>query len=270
MKGLPEGVYEVPEGEPWKEVPQPEPWPVARPLEEQEWALATATVQRPGERVMTLRELRERHRAAARLLAVGMRPAHVARALKMSPSTLSTLSHSPAFQALIAEMRQSSDDVMLQLRSRMVSLAHLGLDTLEDAFNAPEPDIDLVASMTKDVLDRLGLNPTMRVQTRNVSVFAANIREVKERVKARNAGGVWAQGGGPFEPASVSDAEVEPQPEPEPQQGQGQGQGQREGRIEGSRALVPAAGPSDARDPGHALRAGLGPADLANLDLGDV
>jgi uncharacterized protein YjcR len=68
----------------------------------------------------TPQRLNDRHEAAARLFAVGMRRADVARRLGYYPTTLSALRRSPAFQARSRELRrQLQAEVVTALADRI-------------------------------------------------------------------------------------------------------------------------------------------------------
>ena len=69
----------------------------------------------------TPQRLNDRHEAAARLFAVGMRRGEVARRLGYYPTTLSALRRSPAFQARSRELRREiQTSVVTALTDRIV------------------------------------------------------------------------------------------------------------------------------------------------------
>ena len=70
--------------------------------------------------------LNDRHEAAARLFAVGVRRGEVARRLGYYPTTLSALRRSPAFQARARELRREIQTVTVAAVVRRITMRRAG------------------------------------------------------------------------------------------------------------------------------------------------
>lgn len=76
-----------------------------------------------------LQKVRSIHHQAARLLASGMPPQQVSLAVGWSPNRVYLLKNDPAFQELVAFYQQREDELMIDVRSRLISL---GLDAASE------------------------------------------------------------------------------------------------------------------------------------------
>lgn len=137
-----------------------------------------------------VQRFRDSHRKVAWLFAVGMKVHEVVKASGYSYSRVTTLHITPAFQQLIAEIRESVDERRSEVVDEFEELVHGNMmkaermlsDKLEDADEEGEflPTRELIA-ISRDAADRLGYGKKNTQVNVNVD-FAAKL----ERTIARS------------------------------------------------------------------------------------
>jgi hypothetical protein len=119
-----------------------------------------------------LKALRHTHFKLAQLLAAGVDESLAAHACNYSPSTVSILKASPAFQQLLSEQTA----IVAEVRKDSVQLmADLHLDTLGEiqrrlTETPHEFTVPALTELHKSLADRSGNGPTSNVNTHNTSV----------------------------------------------------------------------------------------------------
>lgn len=128
-------------------------------------------------------KMRVRHHAIARLLAAGRKPAEIARIMDVTPTSISMLERSPAFQALLLEYMNAMDKEAIDSYTRLKVLNHLGIDELTDRLlnKAEEFKPAELLKLVEVTSDRTGLGPTSKQVTLNGQLTPADIRALKSQ-----------------------------------------------------------------------------------------
>lgn len=132
-----------------------------------------------------IKQLRARHHAIARALAMGQRPGLVAATFGYDPSRISILQADPSFRELVEHYRGEETDALRDMRERMVGIAHEVIDELENRLETEPERIPTGAllSLLSLTADRTGHGPKT-VSEVNVNVgFAERLRAARERMK---------------------------------------------------------------------------------------
>lgn len=128
-------------------------------------------------------KMRVRHHAIARLMAVGRKPAEIARIMDVSPASIAMLERSPAFQALLLEYMNMADKEAIDSYVRLKVLGNLGIDALTQKVVESPGDFkpgELV-KLVEMAADRTGLGPTSKQVTLNGQLTPADIRALKQQ-----------------------------------------------------------------------------------------
>jgi hypothetical protein len=128
--------------------------------------------------------MRVRHHQIARLLAIGHKPAQIARIMDCSATTINNLEKSPAFQALLMEYMNTLDKAAIDTVTRMRVLGALTLDELTsriaDPARARDVKVSDLVEVVKLTADRTGNGPqSSKSVTLNGALSAADIRAFK-------------------------------------------------------------------------------------------
>jgi hypothetical protein len=158
---------------------------VVRPLTAADIALlATERAIQPPDLV---RRLSDSHHALARELAAGKPPAEASLKTGYSPSRISILRHSPAFQELIAFYQESLATEAIDFRER---IRNFSMDVLADIAEEMEEYPEryspgMKAELFKLTADRGGLGPESRSTNVSINVdYAARLERGLARAEA--------------------------------------------------------------------------------------
>ncbi len=104
----------------------------------------------------SLGHIRPRHREMARMLALGMTQADVARYLGITQARLSIIVNSPLFKLELAKLEQKREESVADIKDTLLELAPSAVDTLaKTMYTSPSERLRLDAA--KDILDRAGV-----------------------------------------------------------------------------------------------------------------
>lgn len=128
-----------------------------------------------------LQKIRQTHRLAARLMALGMKDGDVAVAVGLSPGRLSILKNDPAFTALIQTFQNHKDAHTIDIMEKVHEVGMIAIEELRDRIlDAPdEISSSQLLDITTAALDRLGHGPQAKL-----SVTTVNITALKEAAHA--------------------------------------------------------------------------------------
>ena len=140
-------------------------------------------------------ELRDSHHTLAKALARGARPAEASIITGYSSSRISILQRSPAFQQLVADYKEITDNGLVDYRTR---LRDMGMDVLSnlwaDATENPDKySPGFLLDLGKVFVDRGGLAPETRSVNTNVNVDMA-VRLEKGLARAEKAKTIDTEG----------------------------------------------------------------------------
>ena len=133
-----------------------------------------------------LKRLSDRHHALARMLALGEPMSVVCSALGYTPSRVSVLKASPAFQELLALYQDEKQEQFVDFVARAAGLATDAVGVLQDRLEEKPDDVSTNAliEIAKMAADRSGNGPTS-TQNTNVSVdLGERLRAARERARA--------------------------------------------------------------------------------------
>lgn len=140
-----------------------------------------------GYTIPPLKRLRDRHHAAARLLAAGKPEGAVAAITGYDVSRISILKNDPAFRELLEFYRE---DINREYAAMHEQLAGMSLDAAvilrEKLEEEPEKlTVNQLLEITKMGADRTGFGPSQKVET-NININLANrLEEARKRVRER-------------------------------------------------------------------------------------
>lgn len=177
--------------------------------------------------------MRTRHHAIARMLAAGAKHAEVARAVGTTPTSVSLLLRSPAFQSLLLEYMAMMDKAAVDSRAKLEVLNSLGIDELITRLASPAVAEKLktseVLEIVKTASDRTGLGPTTKTVSLNGRISPADIRALKDaQVVLEAEPSEWVDAGGDDTSAELCGGPSEPG-EPGEEAGEGAGNASRRG-----------------------------------------
>lgn len=155
-----------------------------RPLSADE--VLRASAREAGTKPPPLRQVMERHRQLARLLAAGKSPGAAAAEMGYSASRVSILLDDPTFQELLARYRQSKDDHLYGMGERLAAVGATSLDILIDRMEADPDEFspDELITIAKLGADRTGFGPS-KTETKNVNVnFGDLLEQARQRAAA--------------------------------------------------------------------------------------
>jgi hypothetical protein len=168
-------------------------------LRELEFIEAAAIIESEEEKryqpkvdVNAVQTMRVRHHQIARLLAMGHKPAEIARVMSCAPATIANLERSPAFQALLLEYMNMLDKNAVETVTRMQVLRNLTVDELTERMAQPAKAQSIKASELVEIMkatsDRTGLGPSSTTKTiLNGALSVADIRAIKTMAPAGTA-----------------------------------------------------------------------------------
>lgn len=133
-----------------------------------------------------LKRLSDRHHALARMLALGEPMSVVCSALGYTPSRVSVLKASPAFQELLALYQDEKEAGFADFVSRAAGLATDAVSVLQDRLEEQPEDVstNALVEIVKMAADRSGNGPTS-TQNTNVSLdLGERLRAARERARA--------------------------------------------------------------------------------------
>ncbi|MBA4274979.1 MAG: hypothetical protein C0436_04930 [Alphaproteobacteria bacterium] len=128
--------------------------------------------------------MRIRHHQIARLLAMGHKPAQIARVMDCAAATINNLERSPAFQALLMEYMGMLDKNAVDTVTRMKVLNNLTIDELTNRMTDPGKaqsiKVSELVEVVKATSDRTGLGVTTKSQVQlNGALSVHDIRAIK-------------------------------------------------------------------------------------------
>jgi hypothetical protein len=175
-----------------------------------------ATGATPKSQASLTETVKVRHHAIARLIAAGRRKSEIAQIMDVSPSTLSIIERSPAFQALVLEYMNLLDKATVESHTRMKILGNLGMDELTERLASRPTSIKTseVLEIVKVAADRTGMGPTSKQVTLNGRISPADLRAIKaakdgvaaEGSEEADLGGADSNSGVCIEGEFISDA----------------------------------------------------------------
>ena len=129
--------------------------------------------------------LRYSHHEVARLLALGMSGLQVERATGIAKETISSLTRTPSFQALIAQYReQELGSLNALVRDRLTTILMDTLTELHGRVEEGKAKTSELTKITEMLLDRTGHSPVQKSMHVNVGLGAQTLQAVKETVRA--------------------------------------------------------------------------------------
>lgn len=136
----------------------------------------------------SLDTLKTQHHAVARLIAAGLETAEVAAACGMTPTRVSTLRSSPAFQNLVIGYQKMVEAESIDLGISIRVAANKALTKAEDYMSQPIQNIDpaVLKDLTFGLLDRAGHSPVAKSMAMTAAVSRADIQQLKQANAAGN------------------------------------------------------------------------------------
>lgn len=129
--------------------------------------------------------LRYSHHEVARLLALGATGLQVERATGIAKETISSLTRTPSFQALIAQYRQQELGSLNELvRERMTTMLMDVFTELHGRVLEGKAKTGELTKLSEVLLDRTGHSPVQKSLSVNVGLGAQTLQAVKETVRA--------------------------------------------------------------------------------------
>lgn len=135
-------------------------------------------------------KLRYQHHKLAQMLASGFKPGEASLQTGYSLSRISILQRDPAFRELLAHYEKNNIQVMTDLQTRMAGFATDVLDELQDRLEIKPDEMtnrELIEA-AKIANDRGGNSPISRSQVQIATLTPADIKAIKEEVRAAENG----------------------------------------------------------------------------------
>jgi transcriptional regulator with XRE-family HTH domain len=143
-------------------------------------------------RQYNVKQLWEAHHEMLRRLALGESNGEVARALGITPQTVSNIRNSPMGREKLNALQEGIDKDMVIISRRIEKFAPVALDLLEGIIEGREEEasIQLRAKSAESYLGRAGYGPVHKVHSLRETLSRSDIERIKERAinAARNAG----------------------------------------------------------------------------------
>lgn len=118
----------------------------------------------------SLKKLQAKHREMLRLLALGIEPADVAKALGVSYQTVLNVKNSELGQIHLEVLNGQRDAEITYARKKIESLAPIATEVLEEVLIGEKGDDKLQVAVAEGVLAKVGLGNISRTQAQNVNV----------------------------------------------------------------------------------------------------
>lgn len=157
-----------------------------RPLQEADLALLKS-----GERAVapqnTLKRLRDRHHAIARLVAAGKSNTEISLMTGMDPGRISVFKSDPSFKQLVDDYKKIDDGIAADLVERMALLSQTAIEEIQDRIeNADEPlPIQSLLEIAKFGTDRIGHGPVTKQMNTNVNLdLSGRLAAARKRAPA--------------------------------------------------------------------------------------
>lgn len=129
-----------------------------------------------------LDELRTQHREIARLKFEGMTPVDIAKQTNMALGTVYCILSDPLCKAAIDKLNDEADRNIVDVRRKLVAMNAKALETLEACMDQTiSPSVQLAAA--KDVLDRNGYVPHIKVDHMHLHLTKEELDGIKERAR---------------------------------------------------------------------------------------
>lgn len=136
-----------------------------------------------------LQELRTQHRTIIQMVFSGFKNNEIADRLEMAPGTVSQIIRSPLGQAYLKGLQDKSQEAVLDVRKKLLSLNPKALSTVERILDPKEKAPHSVQlNAAKDILDRTGykapdkLQVDMTLQTKTDEEIEAEINAVQQSI----------------------------------------------------------------------------------------
>jgi hypothetical protein len=152
----------------------------------------------PG-RLPTQRIVRVRHHRIAELLALGRSAVDISRIMGLHPNTIGYLQKAPSFRQLIQHYREKTSERDYDTYSRMEEIRDDALERLHEVLrDQDEVPLDWLRQTAFGLLDRTGLGPIQRVESRNVNVGLTreDLLEIKRLAQEADRGAALGEGEG--------------------------------------------------------------------------
>lgn len=118
----------------------------------------------------SIKRLRDRHHALARLLAQGMSNAEASAITGYDPSRISILKKDPTFAELVAHYHTQENALLAEFTERATTLTLEAMNVLQDAAEEGELTIGQALEIAKTFADRTGHAPVTKVQQTNINL----------------------------------------------------------------------------------------------------
>lgn len=123
-----------------------------------------------GVQAPSIKRLRDRHHALARLLAQGMSASEASAVTGYDPSRISILKKDPTFAELVDHYRKVDNALMAEFTERATLLTLTAMDVLQEAAENDELTVGQALEISKTFADRTGHAPVTKVQQTNINV----------------------------------------------------------------------------------------------------
>lgn len=140
----------------------------------------------------SVRQLRQSHHFAAKLVAEGRKGAEIQLVTGYAPATISNLKRDPAFQDLVSYYKEQTEEIYIDVHQRLAALSLDAVEVLHERL-IDEPDSFKVEELQKTAslgLDRTGFGPTSNLRhSGGVAVLTEEtLTRIKEEAAQRQRG----------------------------------------------------------------------------------
>lgn len=151
--------------------------------------LALMDEKGPEHSAAPVKRLKASHHAIARFKAAGMMDVEISGITGYSPTTISLLTQSPAFQNLLEHYQEKADVVALDLSKKINLVGDMALSKLQEYLDTEEElDPELVRKIAEGMTDRAGYSAVHRskVDIRAVGLTGEDLRAFKQEANAED------------------------------------------------------------------------------------
>ena len=114
---------------------------------------------------------------------LGESPGEIADRLEMHPAVVGQITHSPLFQSELRRMQRSTEEKIVELKTRFLSMADRAVERLDELIESGNERIAQTTCF--DILDRAGLGAVQKHENKNLDV--AKVVELAWRKKQADA-----------------------------------------------------------------------------------
>ncbi len=164
-----------------------------RDLTAEDFAIDAGQPASPRDRIKVIRE---RHHAAAQMVAAGDQLVTVSRVTGLSVATIRLYVNDPAFKELVAGYRATLAEKFDALGEQMAGLMGDSMEALRDRIRSNPTELaakDLL-QITAEMADRLGRGPTSKSVSVNVNTNVDTQEQLRARIAAERKGRVKVEG----------------------------------------------------------------------------